>query len=284
MQKRNIAPTIYNQYHFCFKNYWTTKETLPLYWFFNHKRRPIDIQQQIRRHKNISWWKYMIISRSQTNISTHINSEKNFFYIATRVRALCEGNSHFLIKLQIDVCWKKPCKALWQTIFNCTRRLGRTQWTIMSHNFHAIICSIPWWIILTVRRSGSSQPDSLKIQSRIHFCIVREEDGWGPHFVLSNVLMYLPLRTRKIFQSCDKSSSCWTITHILLHTSLYFSEQWKSTYIFFKWIDIPGRGSSNTDNWDSESPQLQKNLVLSLVPETLQGQKTCGHYFSKMPN
>ena len=86
------------------------------------------------------------------------------------------------------------------------------------------------------------------------------------------------------FNPVTKPPSCRTTSHILLHTSLYFSEQWKSTYIFFKWIDIPGRGSSNTDNGDSESPQLQKNLVLSLVPETLQGQKTCGHYFSKMPN
>jgi hypothetical protein len=69
------------------------------------------------------------------------------------------------------------------------------------------------------------------------------------------------------FNPVTKPPSCRTTSHILLHTSLYFTEQWN---IFLQWIDIPGRGSSNMDDWDSESPQLQKNLVLSLVPETLQ--------------
>ena len=57
------------------------------------------------------------------------------------------------------------------------------------------LCSIPWWIILLVCRFGSSQPYSLKTQSRI--------------------LRYLTLQTKKIFQSCDKTTK-------LLDHNLYF--------------------------------------------------------------
>ena len=86
-------------------------------------------------------------------------------------------------------------KALSQTTFKCTWRLNRTRWTTMSHDFHAVICSIPQWIILLVFRIGSSQLDSLKTQSRI--------------------LRYLPFQTKNIFQSCDKTTK-------LLDHNLYF--------------------------------------------------------------
>jgi len=47
--------------------------------------------------------------------------------------------------------------------------------------------------------------------------------------------------------------------------------------MFLQWIDIPGRGSSNTDDWDSELPQLQKKLALSLVPDTLHNKGYISH-------
>ena len=142
------------------------------------------------------------------NISNHTKLTMGYLamFVFMMVGALYVGYSPFSVKVQAGWSWEEPCKALWQTTFNCTWRLGGTQWA-MFYYFHAVISSSSWWI-LRVHRSASNEAllASLRIQLVIQVYGVTEAGIWQHQFMSSRVLVQLSLQARVEFQSCNRTT------------------------------------------------------------------------------
>lgn len=127
-------------------------------------------------------------------------------FVFMMVGALYVGYSPFSVEVQAGWSWEEPCKALWQTTFNRTWRLGGTQWA-MFYYFHAVISSSSWWMLRVHRSAGDEALlASLRIQLVIQVYGVTEAGIWQHQFMSLRVLVQLSLQARVEFQSCNRTT------------------------------------------------------------------------------
>lgn len=260
------------------------QQSITLYWFPNRKRKQLIFtrKQYNPRRENTNDWLY--ISRSQTDVSNHINSPRKYFHIATQVLYVKEtllSRSNWR-QARVE---KSPAKPF-------DKQPSTAQGDLEEHS--GLLC-------LTISMQSSVVfPGGLS-------------SSFANLWAVSLILLKLRAGSRSVEWGKtvgeDSISSCWrssgnflfkpgnsfspaTKAPSLLDPQLIFRhiKAWNFTSanngtqpVLLQWIDVPGRGSSSTEDWVSESPQLQKKLVLSLVPETLQDKRQ-SHEFSEMSN